>query len=79
MSRIADGSVTAVHTNPFFQLCRIALERLDRGLTIGDSLLIDNRGDLVEAYRSAGGKAYHFTDDSTFAHDLVSDSLLNQL
>jgi hypothetical protein len=51
-------------------LCLLALDRLRyRGPRL-DALLIDNRADLVEAWRAVGGSAYHFTDDAQFAEDL---------
>jgi FMN phosphatase YigB (HAD superfamily) len=56
-------------------LCKRALHRLDRPIT--DALLIDNLAANVAAFRDAGGHAYHFIDDATFAADLRSGQLVD--
>jgi FMN phosphatase YigB (HAD superfamily) len=51
-------------------LCERALERLGfRGDRL-EVLLIDNRPDLVEAWRDAGGSGYWFQGDDRFARDV---------
>jgi hypothetical protein len=56
-------------------LCTIALERLGHRLGYtpdrADALLIDNRLDLVEDWRAAGGSAYWFRSDAQFAADVT--------
>lgn len=51
-------------------LCEIALERFGAPGELATALLVDNRADNVEAFRSRGGEAYLFTDDAAFARDL---------
>jgi hypothetical protein len=55
-------------------LCTIALDRLGFDGDRRDALLIDNRLDLVEDWRSTGGSAYWFRNDAQFAADV--DGLL---
>jgi FMN phosphatase YigB (HAD superfamily) len=57
-------------TNDKTELCDIALQRLGSGTRRSDALLIDNRLDLIEAWREAGGLGYWFRDDDQFARDL---------
>jgi hypothetical protein len=57
-------------TNDKTALCDIALRRLDHDGDRASALLIDNRLDLVEAWRSAGGTGYRFTNDEEFGRDL---------
>jgi FMN phosphatase YigB (HAD superfamily) len=56
-------------------LCERALRRLDTSIT--DALLIDNLAANVAAFRDAGGQAYHFVDDTTFAADLQAGRLVD--
>jgi phosphoglycolate phosphatase-like HAD superfamily hydrolase len=58
-------------TDDKVEVCLIALDRLGFDGARRDALLIDNRADLVAAWRAAGGTAYHYTDDATFAADAV--------
>jgi FMN phosphatase YigB (HAD superfamily) len=51
-------------------LCDTALDRLGFSGARSDALLIDNRLDLVKAWRDAGGSGYWFQSDEQFAHDL---------
>ena len=51
-------------------LCELALDRLGFGAERSDALLIDNRGDLAEAWRRSGGAAYVYRGDEAFAADL---------
>ena len=57
-------------TNDKTELCDIALQRLGVGARRSDALLIDNRLDLIEAWRGAGGLGYWFQDDDQFGRDL---------
>lgn len=52
-------------------LCDIALDRLGFCGDRTDSLLIDNRLDLVEAWRNIGGAGYWFQSDEQFKGDLT--------
>jgi hypothetical protein len=56
------------------ELAVIALDRLGYDGPRAAALLIDNRLDLVDAWMSAGGAAYHFRGDEQFARDV--DALL---
>jgi FMN phosphatase YigB (HAD superfamily) len=56
-------------------LCERALRRLNAPIT--DALLIDNLAANVAAFRNAGGDAYHFIDDATFAADLRRGQLVD--
>lgn len=51
-------------------LCDIALERLGVTGPRSKALLIDNRLDLVEAWRDVGGAGYWFQGDQKFRADL---------
>jgi FMN phosphatase YigB (HAD superfamily) len=51
-------------------LCEIALDRLGFDGDRSDALLIDNRLDLIEAWRNVGGAGYWFQSDERFKHDL---------
>lgn len=51
-------------------LCDIALRRLRFGGARSEALLIDNRAELVEAWRDRGGAGYWFRDDAQFERDL---------
>jgi FMN phosphatase YigB (HAD superfamily) len=51
-------------------LCEIALHRLRFDGDRSDALLIDNRLDLIEAWRKVGGAGYWFQSDDRFKHDL---------
>jgi FMN phosphatase YigB (HAD superfamily) len=50
-------------------LCDIALDRLGLTGSRSASLLIDNREELVEAWKQAGGLAYWYRGDDAFAAD----------
>lgn len=52
------------------ELCTIALDRLAFDGDRSEALLIDNRLDLVEAWRAHGGAAYWFQSDARFADDV---------
>jgi len=56
-------------------LCEIALHRLGFIGDRSDALLIDNRQDLVEAWRRNGGAGYRYQGDSVLAADV--DRLLS--
>jgi phosphoglycolate phosphatase-like HAD superfamily hydrolase len=56
------------------RLCEEALDRLGFDGDRRDALLIDNRADLVDAWRSSGGSAYCYRDDAGF--DAVLPDLL---
>jgi FMN phosphatase YigB (HAD superfamily) len=58
-------------TNDKNALCDIALERLGFTGPRSQTLLIDNRADIVEAWRAVGGSAYWFRSDELFAQDLA--------
>jgi hypothetical protein len=62
----------AEHTIDKPALCRVALDRLGFGADHSSGLLIDNRADLVEAWRTIGGTGYLFTDDQQFARDVAA-------
>jgi hypothetical protein len=47
-------------------LCENALDRLGFDGDRRDALLIDNREDLADAWRSSGGSAYCYGDDAAF-------------
>jgi hypothetical protein len=51
-------------------LCDIALRRLSTRFRPGESLLIDNRSENIEAWRSNGGCGYLFTSDEQFKKDM---------
>jgi hypothetical protein len=51
-------------------LCEIALDRLGFDRDRSDALLIDNRLDLIEAWRNVGGAGYWFQSDDRFTRDL---------
>ena len=51
-------------------LCEIALRRLGFYGRRSDALLIDNRFDLVEAWRNVGGAGYWFESDNQFKREL---------
>jgi len=51
-------------------LCDIALDRLGFTGPRSDALLVDNRRDLVEAWRNVGGAGYWFQDDQKLEADL---------
>jgi phosphoglycolate phosphatase-like HAD superfamily hydrolase len=53
-------------------LCEIALDRLGFTGPRSDALLIDNRRDLVEAWRDVGGSGYWFQSDQQLRADLPS-------
>jgi phosphoglycolate phosphatase-like HAD superfamily hydrolase len=53
-------------------LCDIALDRLGFTGPRSDALLIDNRRDLVEAWRDVGGTGYWFQSDQQLRADLPS-------
>jgi len=53
-------------------LCLRAIELLDPTCKREDALLIDNRRDLVDAWRAVGGAAYWFQGDDAFSQDLSS-------
>jgi hypothetical protein len=55
-------------------LCRVALDRLESRGDCSNALLIDNRRDLVDAWRTVGGAGYWFESDEHFARDV--DALL---
>lgn len=52
------------------ELCDIALDRLGFTGPRSDALLIDNRLDLVEAWKQAGGAGYWFETDEKLRADL---------
>src|SRR5258706_15813578 len=52
-------------------LCRAALDRLGFRGDPSSALLIDNRRDLVDAWRAIGGAGYWFQSDQQFAHDVT--------
>jgi FMN phosphatase YigB (HAD superfamily) len=56
-------------------LCEIALHRLGFTGDRSEALLIDNRQDLVEAWRRSGGAGYWYQGDALFASDV--DHLLS--
>jgi FMN phosphatase YigB (HAD superfamily) len=58
----------ATGTKDRLALCERAVARL--GTSIDDAVLIDNVAANVDAFRAAGGRAYLFVDDETFAADL---------
>jgi hypothetical protein len=51
------------------ELGRIALDRLGRGATLSHALLIDNRSDIIDAWRISGGRGYWFESDQAFERD----------
>jgi FMN phosphatase YigB (HAD superfamily) len=53
-------------------LCDIALDRPGFTSPRSDALLIDNRRDLVEAWRDVGGTGYWFQNDHQLRADLPS-------
>jgi hypothetical protein len=62
----------AERTDDKAELCDIALRRLGYTGARADALLIDNRRDLVEAWRARGGAGYWFESDVQFRADLPS-------
>jgi FMN phosphatase YigB (HAD superfamily) len=70
LDEIFDPIVTscAERTSDKVALCARAVAQLDT--SIANALLIDNVAANVDAFRAAGGRAYHFIDDATFAADL---------
>lgn len=69
---VFDTIVTSseARTDDKASLCDIALERLGVDGPRSDALLIDNRRDLVGAWRTLGGAGYWFRGDETFRADL---------
>jgi FMN phosphatase YigB (HAD superfamily) len=61
----------AEHTSNKSELCRAALDRLEFRGDRSRALLIDNRLDLVDAWRDIGGTGYWFQSDEQFAHDVA--------
>ncbi|MCA9313943.1 MAG: hypothetical protein H6806_10655 [Planctomycetes bacterium] len=53
-------------------LCATALERLGLDLLPGETVLIDNRDDNLEAWKRRGGVGYLHRGDCAFAQDLVA-------
>jgi hypothetical protein len=53
-------------------LCETALDRLGRADERSSALLIDNRLDLVQAWKRNGGVAYWFQSDEQFSLDASS-------
>lgn len=53
----------AEHTSDKTALCQAALDRLEHHGDRSRALLIDNRHDLIEAWRAAGGTGYWFQGD----------------
>ena len=53
-------------------LCDTALDRLGLTGSRSSALLIDNRIDLVEAWKRVRGAAYCFQNDHQFSQDLPS-------
>jgi hypothetical protein len=60
----------AERTNDKTELCDIAIKRLGLERDRSRALLIDNRLDLVDAWRVVGGAGYWFQNDERFARDL---------
>ena len=52
------------------ELCEIALDRLSFNGDRRDALLIDNRDDLVDAWRRSGGTGYWYRSDAALEADL---------
>lgn len=53
-------------------LCDVALARFPMAYERGESLLIDNKSDNIEAWRAKGGCGYLFTGDDRFRKDISS-------
>jgi hypothetical protein len=51
-------------------ICELALDRLGFSGARADALLIDNRADLADAWRLAGGASYVYRGDESFEADL---------
>jgi FMN phosphatase YigB (HAD superfamily) len=62
----------AERTDDKVWLCEIALERLGYGGDRERVLLVDNRLDLVEAWRRSGGSGYWFRNDDQFGGDAAA-------
>jgi hypothetical protein len=69
----------AERTSDKSELCRAALDRLEFRGDRSRALLIDNRLDLVDAWRNVGGGGYWFQSDDQFAHDVAGLLAANQL
>jgi hypothetical protein len=63
----------AEQTDDKVALCDIALERLGYRGARDHALLIDNRPDLVDAWRDSGGAGYWFEGDDQFGRDAPLD------
>ena len=63
----------AEKTDDKVALCDIALDRLGYDGARHRALLIDNRRDLVEAWRDSGGAGYWFQSDDQFGRDAPFD------
>ena len=61
----------AERTDDKAALCDVALARMSFGGDRESALLIDNRQDLIEAWRRLGGSGYWFQSDEQFAEDLA--------
>jgi FMN phosphatase YigB (HAD superfamily) len=70
LDAVFDPIVTSFErgTSDKLALCACAVDRLNT--SIADAVLIDNVAANVDAFRAAGGRAYLFVDDETFAADL---------
>lgn len=61
----------AENTSDKSKLCQAALDRLEYRGDRSRALLIDNRLDLVDAWRRVGGAGYWFQGDEQFASDVA--------
>ena len=75
LSEVFDAIVMsfAEQTDDKVALCDIALGRLDYGGARDRAVLIDNRRDLVNAWRGSGGAGYWFRTDDQFGRDAPLD------
>ena len=69
----------AERTSDRSELCRATLDRLEFRGDRSRALLIDNRLDLVDAWRDVGGDGYWFQSDDQFAHDVAGLLAASQL
>jgi hypothetical protein len=63
----------AEQTDNKVALCDIALERLGYGGARDRAVLVDNRLELVDAWRDSGGAGYWFQSDDQFRRDAPLD------
>lgn len=63
------------HTLDKAKLWQKSIDSFGPGHSISTTLLIDNSPAMVEQFHNLGGWAYHYTDDNSFRHWLIENTL----